>query len=66
MTREISSKADFLRITKASKLTVADFYANWCGPCRAIAPFVDQLSTKYTDVEFIKVNVDEHQNVYKK
>lgn len=36
-----------------------DFYADWCGPCRMLAPFVEQASEQITDVKFIKVNVDE-------
>eukprot|EP00035_Acanthoeca_spectabilis_P021426 m.438129 g.438129 ORF g.438129 m.438129 type:complete len:304 (-) comp18197_c0_seq1:47-958(-) len=39
-------------------LIVVDFSASWCGPCQHIAPVFAQLSTKYTQAEFIKVNAD--------
>lgn len=39
-----------------AQLTVVDFFATWCGPCKAIAPLVEQLSKQYTDVAFIKVS----------
>ena len=44
-------------------LTVCDYFADWCGPCQMIGPFVAELSSKYPDVNFIKVNVDNNQEV---
>jgi len=39
---------------------VVDFWAAWCGPCRMIAPVIEQLASERTDVRFGKLNVDEH------
>ena len=40
-------------------VTFVDFYADWCGPCKMLAPFVEEASEQLTDVKFLKVNVDQ-------
>lgn len=52
-----------LRASNKNRLIVIDFYANWCGPCRTIAPFFMELSKKYSDVVFVKVNVDDAEEI---
>jgi len=39
---------------------VVDFWAAWCGPCRMIAPIIDELAAERNDVTFAKLNVDEN------
>jgi thiol-disulfide isomerase/thioredoxin len=41
------------------KKIIIDFFADWCGPCKRIAPEYVKLSEKYTDIEFYKCDIDE-------
>ena len=51
---------DLLQVSE--KPVFVDFYADWCGPCRMLAPVLSELSEKYADkAVFVKVNVDESE-----
>src|SRR5947209_766144 len=51
-------------VLHSDKLTLVDFWAEWCGPCRAIGPVIDELSKEYNrKVNVGKVNVDENPKV---
>ncbi|MGQ0797613.1 MAG: thioredoxin [Methanobacteriota archaeon] len=53
--------SDFDHVVKESPYVVVDFWAEWCAPCRAIAPIVEELARKYAGrVTFAKVNSDEN------
>jgi thioredoxin 1 len=40
---------------------IVDFWAEWCGPCHAVAPVLDRIVEERSDVKLVKVNIDEEQ-----
>ena len=51
-------------VMESDKLTVIDFWAEWCGPCRAIGPVIEELAVQYDGkVNIGKVNVDVNPNL---
>jgi thioredoxin 1 len=59
---EIASTEEFTaKVLQAPRPVMVDFYADWCGPCRRLAPTMDALAKQYAGrVDFVRVNVDKH------
>lgn len=60
MVKEITTINQFVEIVSNNNVSfvVIDFFADWCGPCKKIAPFIEKLSEKYPSVIFCKINSD--------
>ncbi|KAL5759629.1 hypothetical protein ACOSP7_018148 [Xanthoceras sorbifolium] len=56
-------KAHFEASKETNKLLVIDFTATWCGPCKSMEPTIKEFAAKYTEVEFIKIDVDKFEEV---
>ncbi|MDG1949348.1 MAG: thioredoxin [bacterium] len=60
-----ASAAEFKQTVQDNDLVLVDFYADWCGPCRALGPVLDEVADKYDDVRIVKINVDENSELAK-
>ncbi|MCR5300563.1 MAG: thioredoxin [Erysipelotrichaceae bacterium] len=55
---KIIDKKEFEETIKEG-VTLVDFFATWCGPCKMLGPVLEELSEEITDVKFVKIDVDE-------
>lgn len=56
--------AKFNEIISQEQLTLVDFYADWCGPCKTLAPILQEVKAVLKDeIKIIKINVDQHQDL---
>lgn len=49
-------------VLKSQTPVLVDFWAEWCGPCRALGPSLDALAAEKADIKVVKVNIDENPN----
>jgi thioredoxin 1 len=64
MAEAVTSATWDQEVLKAPGLVLVDFWAVWCGPCRMVAPIVDELAKDYTGrLKVVKLNTDENSDI---
>ena len=67
MVLEINASNFDTEVTSQAGITVVDFFANWCGPCRKLAPLLEEVESELSSkVKFAKINTDENIEMAKK
>ena len=57
------NKVNFEEIKNSEKPVLLDFYADWCGPCRMVAPIVEEIANERDDIVVGKINVDDEEEL---
>ena len=60
---EITSSNFEEEVLKSDKTVLVDFWAVWCGPCKMLAPVVEEIADERTDIKVGKINVDDEQDL---
>lgn len=63
--KEISDIKEFNTLVENNKWVFVDFYAQWCGPCKKISPYIEELSLIYDEVVFIKMDIEANKDIEK-
>lgn len=60
------NELDFKEIVGGKELTIIDFSASWCMPCRMLAPIINQVANTVTDVNFFNLDIDDSEDIAKR
>ena len=60
---EITSKDQFDEAVKSEKLTIVDFWAEWCGPCRLLKPLLHKIAGEHPEIQLLTIDVDQNQEL---
>jgi len=57
------TNANFQSLISEEKITIVDFWAPWCGPCRTLGPILDEIAEENKDLQVVKVDVDSNSEL---
>ena len=66
MTEQISSAEWQAKVLDSDKPVLVDFFATWCGPCKMMAPVIDEVAAEKADASVYKIDIDENPDIAQK
>ncbi|MCH5197376.1 MAG: thioredoxin [Oscillospiraceae bacterium] len=61
--KKVTSDTFETEVLKSEKTVIADFNADWCGPCKMLAPVLEEVSDELSEVKFVSINVDDEETL---
>jgi thioredoxin 1 len=63
MATHVTTSSFEQEVIQSEKPVIVDFWAEWCGPCHAVAPVLERIAEEHDEVKLVKVNIDDEQQL---